>query len=69
MKVKISSNSAGAALGVGIFTVLLHIAAIATWIVNLVQFCQCDFASPYKEEAIHGIGVFIPYTSLATVWF
>jgi len=27
------------------------------WIMNLVAFIQCDFADPYKEEIIRGIGI------------
>lgn len=41
---------------------------IICWIVNIVQLFKCDFASPYKDEIIHAIGVFIPPLSGITVW-
>ena len=40
-----------------------------SWIVNLIQFIGCDFAEPYKDEVIYGIGVFIPPAAMVTVWF
>jgi len=39
------------------------------WIVNLIQFIHCDFEDPYKEEIIHGIGVFSGIGAGVTVWF
>lgn len=39
------------------------------WIINLIQFINCDFASPYKDEVIKGIGVFTFWASGVTVWF
>lgn len=41
---------------------------IICWIVNLVKLISCDFASPYKNEAIHAIGL-IPGVSIITCWF
>ena len=42
---------------------------IWSWVSNLLQFIDCDFNAPYKEEIIHGIGVFVPAASFFTVWF
>jgi hypothetical protein len=36
---------------------------------NLVKLIYCDFDAPYKEEAIHALGVFLPPASFITVWF
>lgn len=29
------------------------------WVLNIVQFCRCDFDAPYKAEIIRGAGVVI----------
>ena len=42
---------------------------IISWVVNLIQFIGSDFASPYKDEIVHAIGVFIPPSAMITVWF
>lgn len=42
-----------------ILPIFILLAAIG-WIMNLVAFCQCDFEAPYKEEAIRGVGIFLP---------
>jgi hypothetical protein len=39
------------------------------WVINLIQFFNCDFASPYKDELIHGIGIFMFPIAGITVWF
>lgn len=52
-------------LGVMIF----HIIYFITWVINLVQFLRCDFEAGWKEEIVHALGIFIPYTSFITVWF
>jgi len=41
---------------------------LVSWAINLVQFCKSDFDAPYKREIVKGIGVFVPTTSLVTVW-
>lgn len=46
--------------------VLFLIYFLVTWIINLIQFCNCDFKEPYKKEIIKGIGV--AGFSWATVW-
>lgn len=38
------------------------------YVVNFIQFIQCDFEAPYKEEVIHGLGVFLAVPSMITVW-
>ncbi|MDM1548734.1 hypothetical protein HX096_12810 [Empedobacter falsenii] len=42
---------------------------IVAWVVNLIKFINCDFASPYKDEIIHGLGIFIAPISMITCWF
>lgn len=39
------------------------------WLANLIQLIGCDWASPYKEEVIHAIGLFIFPASMITCWF
>ncbi len=36
---------------------------------NAVKLVSCDFASPYKCEVVHGVGVIAPPLSVVTVWF
>lgn len=47
----------------------IYIYFIVAWIINLVQFFQCDFAEPYKEEVIKAIGIFLVPIAGITVWF
>lgn len=53
------------------FLVVLSLFLIlpAFWITNIVRLCKCDFASPYKGEIIHAVGVIIPPAAVVTVWF
>lgn len=52
-----------------ILQALFYLYFIVCYIVNLVQFFNCDFASPYKEEIIHGVGVLTYFAAGVTVWF
>ena len=52
-----------------IIVIFIWLSVIICWIINVVKFIQCDFASPYKEEIIHLIGILIPPSSVITVWF
>ena len=52
-----------------LFVWFIVIAIGVSWITNVVFFFQEDFASPYKGEVIHAIGIFIPILSPITVWF
>lgn len=54
--------------GIGVISVLIYATIIISWIVNLIKLIQCDFASPFKEEVIHLLGVLVPPISLITVW-
>ncbi len=47
----------------------LIFAVVAPYFINAYKLVDCDFASPYKCEAIHGIGVVIPPAAFVTVWF
>lgn len=51
---------------IGIAVVLLLLSA---WPVNLYKFVNCDFEPDYKCEAVHGVGVLVPPSSLITMWF
>ena len=42
---------------------------VIAYITNIVKLLLCDFASPYKEEFIHALGIFIPPASFVTVFF
>ena len=42
---------------------------LGSWVWNAVKYASSDFESDFKCEVIHGAGVFIPMTSLLTVWF
>lgn len=50
-------------------TFLLWLFIVVCWVVNLIKLFQCDFAAPYKDEVIHGIGLFVFFASPITVWF
>lgn len=51
-----------------ILQIIIILPIAACWITNLYKLTQCDFASPYKGEVIHAVGL-IPPASLLTVWF
>lgn len=53
-------------LGALIFNLILMIFFLVCWIVNLVQFCSCDFEAPYKKEIIKGVD--LTGLSFVTVW-
>ena len=38
-----------------------------SWVVNIYKLTQCDFASPYKGEIIHAVGL-VPICAPFTVW-
>jgi hypothetical protein len=42
---------------------------VAAWFINLFKLFACDFDSPYKDEVIHFIGLFVPPASIITAWF
>lgn len=48
-------------------TLVLSAYSIITWLVNLYKLTQCDFASPWKEEIIHIVGL-VPTFSWVTCW-
>jgi hypothetical protein len=50
-----------------IFWTLLALFICISWIVNIVKLVQCDFDSPYKEEAVRGIGL-IPIVAPFVAW-
>lgn len=56
-------------IGCSITLLLFYIYLPVCWVVNLIKFINCDFTEPYKEEIIHGIGVFLALPSAVTAWF
>lgn len=42
---------------------------IISYIINIFKFIGCDFASPYKEEVIHLVGIILFPAAGITVWF
>lgn len=42
--------------------------ALTAWVFNIYKLAECDFASPYRCEVIHAVGIFPP-AALITVWF
>jgi len=55
--------------GCGGVSILIWLYFAICWVVNLFKFIACDFDAPYKEEIIHGIGVFTFFPAGITVWF
>ena len=49
-----------------IIIVLIYAYFLITWMINLIQFCLCDFKEPYTKEIIKGVG--LAGFSFATVW-
>jgi hypothetical protein len=53
----------------GVFISAFVLFAAGSWFYNAyLLVTECDFASPYKCEAIHGIGVVVPPASMITAW-
>ena len=43
---------------------LLYIAlVIVGWGLSIIKFAKSDFESPYRREAVYGVGVFLPPTA------
>lgn len=51
-----------------IFLVAFYTYLFGSWIVNLIQFLQCDFQGPWKDEIVKGIGVLLFPANCVTVW-
>lgn len=49
-----------------VLLMILPLYFYGSYIVNLIQFFSCDFEAPYRDEIIHGIGLF--GFSIITVW-
>ena len=64
MKIKVVEKVTGV-FGLVVIAVVLTI--IVSWIGNIYKLTQCDFASPYKGEIVHAIGI-IPLAAPFTVW-
>lgn len=54
--------------GGAIFVFLFYAYFIVCWFVNLIKLISCDFDAPYKDEIIHGIGLFTFLGSGITAW-
>ena len=55
--------------GCNFIAVILWLIVLVAYINNLIDLFSCDFETPFKEEIIHLIGVFIPPASLITCWY
>lgn len=51
----------------GLVVIAVVLTIIVSWIGNIYKLTQCDFASPYKGEVVHAIGI-IPLAAPFTVW-
>ncbi len=38
---------------------LICVGATVGWVMNVVKLVGCDFAEPWKEEILRGIGLFV----------
>jgi hypothetical protein len=47
--------------------ILVWLYGITAWIVNLVMLLNCNFAGPWRDEIVHGIGLIGPI-AMITVW-
>ena len=54
---------------VWIAPILLVLGGVFSYVGNVIKVTNCDFASDFRCEVIHGVGVIIPPASLITVWF
>ena len=63
-----TKSSSNGCLGLSLIPLLIWGYGIVAWIVNLVMLLNCDFAEPWKEEIVHGIGLIGP-AAMITVWF
>lgn len=61
-------NEKGVTL-VELIVVVAGVFLICVWPYNFYRLTQCDFASPWKCEVIHAIGVLIPPAAIVTMWF
>ncbi|MFA6199095.1 MAG: hypothetical protein WC679_01650 [Bacteroidales bacterium] len=58
------NKSVGFVIVVGLVVIL----AVVGYIKNIVAVVNCDFASPYKCEIVHGVGVFVPPVGAIAGW-
>ena len=47
---------------------IILILCIIGYVLNVVKFVGCDFASPYKCEAVRVIGIVVPPVGIVTGW-
>lgn len=45
---------------VGKLLILITIVLMLGWFVNIIRFFQCDFDTPFREEVVRGVGIFVP---------
>jgi hypothetical protein len=53
-------------ISIWMFNIIIILYMLIAWIINLIQFCGCDFKEPYKKEIIKGLG--LTGLSAITVW-
>ena len=49
--------------------ILVVLGGVFSYVGNVIKVINCDFASDFRCEVIHGVGVIVPPASLITVWF
>jgi len=52
------AQALGAVLGLAM--IVLSLAALGGWFMNIYKFCSCDFEPSYKAEIVHGVGIVTP---------
>ncbi len=63
--IRINSDSPGWCI---FLAIVLWVYSIICWVVNVYKFFVCDFADPWKEEIIRGIGILFPPITWVTAW-
>lgn len=62
-------NRKGSADVGGCIVVLIWLALISGYFMNIYKLIQCDFKAPYKAEAIRGVGVATGVVGAFVGWF
>jgi len=56
-------------VGISIMYLLTMLGLIIGWVMNIVALVQCDFAAPWKEEALRIIGLIVAPLGGVFGWF
>lgn len=61
-------NKLNTLLTTNMLVILFYAYILITWVINLIQFLNCDFEEPWREEIIKGVGVVLFPLNGITVW-